>query len=103
MSISKPIFYLSAVFCGLVTLSTAFKSQPDTTAVPAKQQGIDVYVMSEPSRPYEIIKTGVNSVLLTCKSSLNFPINQAAKYEGAQGVIIYFPQSDKYSIIKYKE
>lgn len=81
----------------------ALKSQPETSAKPKNVQGIDVYVMSEPSRPYEVIKSGGGPSLLSCKEVINTPVNKAAKEPEAQGVIIYFPQSGKYSIIKYKD
>lgn len=81
----------------------SFRSQTVSTATPQKVQGIDVYVMSEPVRAYEVIKTGSQDIVLTCKGSINAPIGVAAKTEGAEGVIIHFPQSSKYSVIKYTE
>jgi len=92
-----------STFLLALLLLAGFKSQTDTTAKPEKIQGIDVYVMSEPSRPYEIIKTGGSTALLSCKEVINTPVSKAAKEPGATGVIIYFPQSGKYSIIKYKD
>lgn len=92
---------ISALLLFLAVVS--FRPQTQSTAIPERQQGIDIYVMSEPTRPYEIIKTGTSVAWLGCGEKVNTPVNQAAKTEGAQAIIIYFPASSKYSIIKYKD
>jgi len=66
-----------STFILALLLLAGFKSQTDTTAKPEKIQGIDVYVMSEPSRPYEIIKTGGSTALLSCKEVINTPVSKA--------------------------
>jgi hypothetical protein len=82
----------------------AFKSIDNTgNATVQRMQGLDVYVMSEPTRPYEVIKSVTAVQWLSCKEAVNTPVNKAAKEPGAQGVIIYWPVTSKYTIIKYKE
>ncbi len=88
----------------LLTGALSFSSPQQSTAIPQKIQGLDVYIMSEPTRPYEVLETNTKVFkMASCKDLINGPINKAAKVEGAQGVIIYFPQSSKYTIIKYVE
>lgn len=90
---------ISALLLFLAIVS--FRPKTETTAIPTRQQGLDVYVMSEPTRKYEVIKTGSTDLYLNCKTALNPAINAAAKVEGASGVIIHYPVSWKYSVIKY--
>jgi len=96
---------MKTISISLILLAcVSFRPITESTAIPRKIQGIDVYVMSEPSRPYEIIENKTQAFkALTCDSYVNVPIKAAAKIEGAQGVILYWPDGQKYSVIKYKD
>lgn len=96
------MFACIAVVC--VALTMSFKNQAEGNAVAQRITGLDVYVYSEPTKPYEIIENGKVLVTLTggCSEVVNQGVKKAGKVDGAQGVIVYL-ESSKWSAIKYKE
>ncbi len=85
-----------------VILSATIQTQTGNADV-QRMQGLDVYVYSEPVKPYEVIESGKVMVTLTggCGETVTQAVKKAAKVK-AQGVIVNL-ETSKWDAIKYTE
>lgn len=67
-----------------------------------KYFGMDVYIYSEPLAKYEVLEEKSLNVAMGCKEWIIAPIRKAGKVQGAEGVIIDFPEPGKMQGINYK-
>ena len=95
---------LSAVGALLMLALFSFKIKSESNATVQRITGLDVYVYSEPTKPYEIVGDGKVLMTLTggCSEVVNQAVKKSTKLDGAQGVIVYL-ESSKWTAIKYKE
>jgi len=94
----KKILTITSII--IVVSAMAFTSFDEGNARVEKRNGIDIYVLSNPTQDYEIIESGKATVLVSCNEIINKSVKNAKK-ANADGVIIYWEQS-RYDAIKYK-
>lgn len=96
---------ISAFLFLWVVVLTAAKIENTGNAKVQKLYGIDVYVYSEPTIPYDTIESK-NVNIAGCKDWVTKPARLAAETPNATGVIVSLPtkigEGLKYVAIKYK-
>jgi len=94
----KNILIILAVLMA-ICFAMAFKSEQVGNAVVEKRSGLDVYVYSTPTKPYDLVSSEKFVVAMNCNEIFIKPLKKALGK--GDGVIIY-PELSKFDIIKYK-
>lgn len=92
---------LFAVSVTLLIILMSSKPSVVANAVVEQRMGLDVYVMSKPTKDYEVIESGKSSAWFSCNEIITHSVKQAKKSE-ADAVIIHF-SNKRFDAIKYKD
>lgn len=100
---------LTIAILAVAFILVSFNQQQPTrcgNAIADKINGIDVYVNSEPTREYEVVKTGLNGFTTNAEQIVSRSAKKAFDGDGKGGLkgdaVIVHLSNSRYEIIKYK-
>lgn len=83
----------------VIVFALAFKSDQIGNANVEKRSGLDVYIYSTPTKPYDLILSDSYVIAIDCNEIFTKPIKKSI---GRGDAVIIYPELSKFDIIKYK-